>query len=94
LTISSDEMAKPAQAPLNNSGDPARAFVRREPNQKRRMHAGPLIGKEKDPWGCRLKDSQRVFALQLDITDLGTFGCRLSPERCLALLEGNGASLF
>src|SRR5258708_24160292 len=58
---------KPAQAPLGNGGDPARAFVRREPNQKRRMPARPLLGKEQNPGGCRFENGQRRFALQIHL---------------------------
>src|SRR5439155_718818 len=51
------------------------------------MHAGPLIGEEKNPRRGRFEGGHRMFAFQLDITDLRTFRSRLWPERGLALLE-------
>src|SRR6267378_4822330 len=47
---------KPAQAPLGNRGDSPCAFVRREPNQKWRMHARTLISEKKDPGRRRFEN--------------------------------------
>ncbi len=76
LIISSDDMAKPIM-PRST-----------EPNQKRRMHARPLIRKKKYPRHRRFEDGDGMLAFQFDIADLGIFRSRLWPQRRLPLLKG------
>src|SRR5439155_7884857 len=57
-------------------------------NQKRRMHARPLISEKKDPGRGRFEDGHRMLALHFDITNLRTLRFGLWPQRRLPPLEG------
>jgi|SRR6266446_10592184 len=59
---------KARHSSLSDGSDSSGAMTRRQPNQKRRMRARPLIGEQKPARRRSCQNRRRMFAFQFDVT--------------------------
>ncbi len=59
---------KARHSSLSNGRDSSGVMARRQPNQKRRMRARPLIGEQKPARRRSCQNRRRMFAFQFDVT--------------------------